>query len=565
MEGYQYGHVETWSRAGSTGTVHHERAEGGARRRWTTEEILDEAERLASASLHVERGGPAPQIIPAAVGSFKALRAAHAAAAGIKETFDYTDPKTKEKKKRSRALRRDARTLYTAVFSLPVMTADALAVPELRAECLAVLQAAIDHERDRIVQRGGVLAMSVVHWDEAMVHVHVYALDPKYGRVDALHPGVVAKAECMSNPRALTLNPKDRNKAGNRAYCEAMRAWQDDLHAEVFAPAGLLRAGPRRERLTRADYLHAKRVAGERREDEERKLELAEGVADLAHGFRELAAHTRSMSAIAAADLETTREWEQDLTEREAAAAAAVERAEADRKAAERERDAAARMIAEAVRTREEAADERRRTDAARAETEAARAIADRDREAAARDRKAAAQDRAATENYFEVTPLALAAGEVKIMEYEEDGARLSPGTWTVDAARQAQIDAAHAAAPKAVRRSLARVWGKVTDAARAAMKPFEPDGLMGRWRDAFDYLRSALLREQARLGDRVDTTGATPCETAVVALAAAVRNEDRTLGDDLRRAAFAARERRRAQETQTRDAAARSDRSAER
>jgi hypothetical protein len=543
MQGYQFGHVETWSRAGSTGSIHHESGEGANTRRWTTAEILAEAERETGASFHVEPGGPPPQIIPGACADFAELRAAHAAAAGIKESFDYNCKKTKKKSVRVRSLRRDARTLYTAIFSLPVETQDALDDPALKMRCLALLQDAIEHERHRIEALGGVVAMSVVHWDEAMVHVHVYALHPEKGRVDALHPGVAAKADCVNDPRAIVLSKQDRNKAGNRAYRAAMREWQDDLHEDVFGPAGLLRVGPKRERLSRRDYLHSKKAAAERRVDRERQAEIADG-------FSALNEMTETVVRTAEADLELAREWEADLTEREAAVAVAVERAAAERRAADAARDEAVRKEAAAARQLREAGDALACAEAKTVEIAAREAAIECDLAEAKRDREAAAQDRAATERYFEITPMALAKGEVRIAEDEEEGAVLSAGKRAIDAASRAEIDAAHLAAPKPVRRSLARAWRQVTDAARAAIKPFQPDGLLGKWRGAFDYLKVALIRDQERIGAGDDITSATPCETAVVALAAAVRDEDRSLSDDLRRAALIAQRRRTASET---------------
>jgi hypothetical protein len=142
---------------------------------------------------------------------------------------------------------------------------------------------------------------------------------------------------------------------------------------------------------------------------------------------------------------------------------------------------------------------------------------------------------------------MALAKREVRIAEHDEDGARLSPGKQPPEPSRLAEIEAAHAAAPKAVRRSLARAWKHVTDTAATAVRAFQPDGLLGRWRGAFEYLKAALVREQARFGGE-HVSSSTPCETAVIALSAAVREDDRALSDDLRKAAWSAHRRRESQ-----------------
>lgn len=241
MEGYQFGHLETWSVAGSTGSPHHAERRANGERAWTAAEILDEAERAPGASLHVEAGGEAPQILPGAVASFDQLRGAHAA--------------------------------FTAAFSLPGEVAAKRGDPELRGRCAEVL-GAIAHERSRIETLGGVAMMAVVHWDERMVHAHLYAIDPARGRVDHLQSGRAAKRAFEAEPRHAALDKAARNRGGNWAYCAAMRAWQDRLHREVFHGHGLLRLGPRRERLSRADYQHAKRAGAARSADADRQARL---------------------------------------------------------------------------------------------------------------------------------------------------------------------------------------------------------------------------------------------------------------------------------------------------
>lgn len=100
----------------------------------------------------------------------------------------------------------------------------------------------------------------MVHWDEEHLHLHVFAVDPIRGRVDHLHPGRVAKEAVNKSGEEKS---KARGKRANIAYCDAMRAWQNELHKEVFAPAGLLRVGPGRERWSRREYGRAKALARE--------------------------------------------------------------------------------------------------------------------------------------------------------------------------------------------------------------------------------------------------------------------------------------------------------------
>jgi hypothetical protein len=76
------------------------------------------------------------------------------------------------------------------------------------------------------------------------------------------HPGLAAKRAVDLHTRKST--PEESKaflKAGNLAYIEAMRDFQDVMHREVFAPLGLDRYGPRKERLSRQEQ----KIATEKR------------------------------------------------------------------------------------------------------------------------------------------------------------------------------------------------------------------------------------------------------------------------------------------------------------
>jgi hypothetical protein len=255
FEGYQFAHIELWSNKGRIGEgpePHALRKNG--QRKWTSQEILYEAERIASASAHVIQGRPGPQILPRAVASFRDIRKAQEEASQVQEPY-IRRAKGRRPVPVKRKLRKDAATLYASVFSLPVMTEDALADAELKREALDVLEQALEWECERISEAGGVVLAGVVHWDEEHLHLHVFAVDPVRGRVDHLHPGRVAKEAVNQSGEKKS---KDRGKRANVAYCDAMRAWQDKVHEEVFAGVGLLRFGPGRGRWTRKEYGRAK-------------------------------------------------------------------------------------------------------------------------------------------------------------------------------------------------------------------------------------------------------------------------------------------------------------------
>ena len=262
MKGYQFAHMEVWSNKGKSGAgpePHALRKNG--QRAWTAQEILDEAERIAGASEHVIPGRPGPEILPRAANSFSDMRQMQEAASQVQESYiKRSKGKGKKPVEGKRKLRVDAATLYASVFSLPIRTEDALSNPEEKRKALDALEHALDWECDRISKAGGVALAGVVHGDEEYLHIHVFAIDPVRGRVDHLHPGRVAKdAVNMSGEE----KSKARGKKANMAYREAMVAWQDSLHEDVFAQAGLLRIGPGRHRWSRKEYGRAKALQNE--------------------------------------------------------------------------------------------------------------------------------------------------------------------------------------------------------------------------------------------------------------------------------------------------------------
>lgn len=272
MQGFQFAHMESYSVQGAPGRQSAETSfRKNGERAWTAKEVLDEAERKPWAAFHVDPEGPPPQILAGTVSTFAAARAAHEAASTVKETY------LRKGKKAKRKLRSDARTLYSSVVSLPTLTKDALANPELRAECVALLKAAMEQERKTLEKAGGVLLMGVIHWDEDHVHAHFLAVDPKHGRVDALHPGRMAKiAFNEAHAETKAHDPKAVGKGANQAYRAAMSKWQDDFYEAVFDEAGLLRFGPKRARLTRAEYRKALVVKDRQAKDEKRRRESSE-------------------------------------------------------------------------------------------------------------------------------------------------------------------------------------------------------------------------------------------------------------------------------------------------
>lgn len=337
MEGYQFAHMEVYSAKGRTAAGpedQHGKKKNG-QRAWTAQEIIDELERLEHASRHVIADRPAPEIFPGAVDNFSDLRKAQIAAASVKEKFPYTG-KDGTRSMRQRKLRADAASIYASVVSLPVRTEEALQDDDLKSRSVELLNESIDHERRRLEKAGGRYMMGVVHWDEEYLHVHIIALEPELGRVDHLHPGRAAKKRVFEESQGQNLPKKEVNKLGNAAYCDAMRAWQTDFYEEVFRDAGLLRVGPRRERMSRAEYKRMKEAAGLRSEDEERRAGLERWDADVS----DRAEMVRIQEDDIAEKMTRAEHLRETAERKNAEAAEAIERSEA------REASAAARADA---------------------------------------------------------------------------------------------------------------------------------------------------------------------------------------------------------------------------
>lgn len=103
---------------------------------------------------------------------------------------------------------------------------------------------------------GDSLKSVVLHTDEPYPHVHWAAVPPLDGngcmRMASIHPGLAA----FNTARA-----KKQSVAKARLAMKlAMSGWQDEIHRYAFAPVGISRIGPKRQRLS-ADELKSRRLA----------------------------------------------------------------------------------------------------------------------------------------------------------------------------------------------------------------------------------------------------------------------------------------------------------------
>jgi hypothetical protein len=135
---------------------------------------------------------------------------------------------------KGRKLRIDAPVLLAGVISYPREGGDWQEFKETALEWLKG-------------EYGDNLVSVVEHQDEKHPHLHFYAV-PKPGQAfNDLHQGRAASAEAKrkGEPKAAQL----------RAHNKAMRAWQDRVYTGVCRKFGLARLGPKRQRLTRSEYM----------------------------------------------------------------------------------------------------------------------------------------------------------------------------------------------------------------------------------------------------------------------------------------------------------------------
>lgn len=225
---YQFVHIEVYSRRGSKGR--------------SVDYVLDEADRRPGAHPHVLQ--PRPPTVLHGVTIEQLRKMHHAQAAKARQSLANG---------KDRAIRQDQNTLLTVILSHPALTAElqdpgkAADVGQWQERSVAWLKA----------QHGDRLVSVVRHDDESHPHLHAYVLpDDPAMKATALHPGYAAKAAAMAGRTG-----KEANKEGDRAYRDAMRAWQDRYWDDVGLPCGLTRIGPGRRRLDRKAWRAEKQAA----------------------------------------------------------------------------------------------------------------------------------------------------------------------------------------------------------------------------------------------------------------------------------------------------------------
>lgn len=224
MAGYQYAHMEVYSRKILVKKNESGSLKQGTKKKWNTSQIFAEAKRDPDACHHVEN--PKEPIL--------------VYGQSLDDTEREHDRRCDEavsvlKNGKTRKLRDTQNTLVTIVLSHP---SDVYGKDVEQWEKLSVLWLR--------KQYGDQLKTVIRHDDEGHQHLHAYVIPDDLKAVN-LHPGEAKKMEAKQ---------KDLGENGcNRAYKEGLREWQDSYHSFVGLRCGLARTGPKRERLSREEWV----------------------------------------------------------------------------------------------------------------------------------------------------------------------------------------------------------------------------------------------------------------------------------------------------------------------
>ncbi|QLI82950.1 hypothetical protein HZU75_16275 [Chitinibacter fontanus] len=228
MSGYQFIHVEAYARRGSQ-QQRKERKTGSPKlqQKWSAQQIADEAARVTGACAHVSNPQPP---------NFLYGVSPHQAAALAAQWAE------KQKDTLGRKMRADGLCLLAGVVSLPA---------ERMNDWVDFRAATINYLHHKYGER---LKSVIEHVDEEHPHLHFYAVPLDNEKFDFIHDGRRASAEMAAIGK--------KKGEQNNAYIEAMRRFQDEFYQKVASNFGLTRDGPKRRRLTRAQWQIEQNSAG---------------------------------------------------------------------------------------------------------------------------------------------------------------------------------------------------------------------------------------------------------------------------------------------------------------
>lgn len=212
----QFVRIQTYARVASKKAQQMEDAKAAAKGKtaktvWNSSDVIAEALRDEGACGHVLD----PQPPTFHFGDEARMRGLVAELDGVADAIH---------KRTGKRPRKDTAHLLAGVLSYPA-DAPKDRYPEWRERSLKWL-----HK-----QFGPHLVAVLEHLDEANPHLHFYAIEPQGLDVKRIHQGWAAKKD-------------------GQDYRAAMTLMQDDYHRDVASYVGLLRVGPKGQRLDRDDY-----------------------------------------------------------------------------------------------------------------------------------------------------------------------------------------------------------------------------------------------------------------------------------------------------------------------
>jgi len=181
------------------------------------------------------------------------------------------------KDKRGHALRKDGLCMVAGVISLP---------REMEGEWGRFEKKAVAWLRK---EYGKALVSVIKHNDEEHPHLHFYVVPELKKDFASIHRGYAAQSAATEDRGKRNLSADEAKRIrgeGKKAYGKAMQEWQQGLYEGVGRPLGLTRLGPRRQRLSRAQW---KAREAEARAQAERDLALEEAEAKVAEEGRRFA------------------------------------------------------------------------------------------------------------------------------------------------------------------------------------------------------------------------------------------------------------------------------------
>lgn len=236
---YQFIHIEGYGQRASKIA----NGKGGQ----TVRSIVREAERWPGAYPHVENMRK-----PNLLFGIEPSKVADLAEQRAKEATDS----------RGRKLRQDALIMLAGVVSHPASYDEVMQDAEMKADFIKWKKETIDFLKN---EYGDQLKSVVLHTDESKLHVHFFCIEElcykenakgevyKSLGIEEIHPGRKARAQATNEGKS--------RKEQAQAYTDAMRGFQNKFYDAVSKYFGHVRLGPKRRRLTRAEYNREKAQA----------------------------------------------------------------------------------------------------------------------------------------------------------------------------------------------------------------------------------------------------------------------------------------------------------------